>query len=282
MSTVTTDVSGTRVYVAPYIGNMDATNNGEVNTLSNVTVTIGNVDQEFTFNTTEQQAIDILNAFEVLDISNGSVADISLNLKADTGARDALVAVLGYGITTATNGSSESVETWLGNALGAEVTGILQNNGLLDLLEASDLSGSFTLVLDASGGATALKDTFAADADGTLKALFLQIPGEDIALYDICENTTTLGFLPMTRSSQLTFVFDVSASNVINYYNSEIVLGGSGVTASGDGYAPLGPQTLSGSSTKRIAVKYALHPAGTGGTAFTLSGTVDNYSLTVV
>lgn len=279
MSSVTTDTSGTRVYVAPYIAGMDATNTGTANTLGTVTVTINGIDQEFSFDTTEAQAVDLLNAFEVLDISNGSVADISLNLKTDTGVRDAFVSVVATGINSAVNGSSVSVADWLATELGASVTGLLQSNGLLDLLEASDLSGSFTVVLDASGGATNLKDQFAGDASGNLKVLFLQIPGSDVALYDICENTTTLGFLPMTRSSKLTFVFDVSASNVINYVNVDLTIPGAG--SSGEGYAPLGPQTLSGSTTKRIAVGFVLHTAGTAGTAFTKTGAVNSETLTV-
>jgi hypothetical protein len=83
----------------------------------------------------------------------------------------------------------------------------------------------------------------------------------------------------MTRGSKLTFVFDISATNVINYYNTEINLGGLS-TPSGSGFAPLSPQTLGEPSQKRVAVRCNLHGEGSDDTPFTVTGSVDNYTLT--
>ena len=280
MATLTTNVSGSRVYLAPYIAGMTATNSGTVNTLGNVTVTISGVDQSFEYFATPQESIDLLNSFEVLDISNGSVADISLNFK--PASASTFVDIVAKGVNTAVNVGNESVTTWLANSFGGDVTTLLQSNDLLDLLEANDLSGSFTIALDVSGGAIDLKDRFIADSDGTLKALFLQIPKADIDLYksSLDLNTTTLGFLPMVNSSKMTFVFDVSATNVIDYYNTDITIGES-VTPSGTGYAPLGPQALSGSSQRRIAVGIVVSNGGSAGDAMVVTGTLNNYTLSL-
>lgn len=234
-TSISTDVSN-NLFVSPVIGKLYADASGLVGTLQQVTVTINDIDRIFTADLTDAQAVAILNSFEITDVSAGpspaptsQFAEVNVTMKQDNSGNfiSALMNILEADNTVIYDASDNSLSEYLASETAKSTIELLNNDGIINLLEASELLDDFTIALDASGGAKDMWNKMSTDNNKMdyespwatfRKAIFAQIPEVVVESYfDLSSNGTSilhedisgLKFLPLRRGDTLAVVFDV-------------------------------------------------------------------------
>ena len=214
---ITSDASN-GVFVAPFIATMCADASGTVGVLQQVTVSIFDIDETFDYSITDNAVCrNILKAFAVTDVSDGSGANVQVDMSGDAKV-DFHAELTNILLSDDLSNGSVSLKGWLKNETQADVTKMLSYDTLADLLEANTLQ-TFAIDLDASGGANDLYEVM--DDDGAAAArrtLFTQLTESRVEAYAIpsdgsgnsWENTNKLNFLPLVAGDKLVFVFDVT------------------------------------------------------------------------
>ena len=220
-----------KLYVAPYIAAMYADASGQVGLLQQVTVTVTDIDRSFDIELTDTEAVKILKAFKVVDVSAGFLDSSQADVKVDTVTanaaefKSALMAALGSGDLK--DSEAVTLKNWLKAEARADTVKLLNYNTLSNLLEASDLL-EFGIDLDASGGAANMWNAIDSGAAGLRRMLYTQLPIANTHAYAApsdgsngsAEIVDTLNFLPLVKGDKLALIFDVTvgkytaASNV--------------------------------------------------------------------
>lgn len=228
---VTITTSTARGIVAPFVANLYADASGTVGTLQEVAVTMTGIDHIFNVTASEANAVKLLNAFRIQDLSAGYAAspeaNIAVTMKSKQDFVDALAALLASGSAVleedaSGNPGTKSLYQWLKAESRKDTVDILSYDTLANLLEASDLL-SYDIAIDASGGADNMYDAMnasGASAASYRKAIFAQIPKTNVQDYITVadasgltmnyENVSELAFLPLKKGNKMTFVFDVA------------------------------------------------------------------------
>ena len=218
----TVETGSTAGVVVPFIANMYVDASGTVGTLQQVTVSMSGIDEVFNVTVSNANAVKILNAFAVTDISAGYAQDpraqVKVDMKGEGDFIDGLAAAIS-GTTLATSASyaAESLYAWLKRETRKDTVDLLSYDSLSNLLEASDLL-TYDIALDASGASSNMYDAMNAGSAQYRKAIFAQISKANIDLYAApsdgsvtnSEAASGLGFLPLLKGDKLTFVFDVT------------------------------------------------------------------------
>lgn len=223
-STYSVSTDASNGLIVPFIAELCADASGTVGTLQHVNVTMSGIDEIFDVKVDAADAIKILNAFRITDISAGYGADkraeVKVVMKNDQLFKEGLRAAL-VGSTAARNASgAPNLYNWLRAESRKDTVDLLSYDSLANLLEASDLL-SYDIAIDASGAAENMYDAMngsGASAPLFRKAIFTQIEKSNIDAYlgvsdgyNINEdNVTQLDFLPLLKGDKMTFVFDVT------------------------------------------------------------------------
>lgn len=137
------------------------------------------------------------------------------------------------------NAASPTIRYVLQSEVRNEVEQMLNANGVLEYLEGDTL-GNFVFAVDASGGAANMSTLLSADA--ALRNLILQFPNRPSEFGAGASEYTKL---PVIAGDEITFVFNVSASVMINQTTEA---GSNIVTGAGAAVANAPAENLSGSS----------------------------------
>lgn len=246
------DVSG--LFVAPFIARMYAGASGEVGTLTQTTVTIVDIDKIFDVTLVDASASKFLGGFAVRDVDvsmgdAGITGDIdpsahvivTLRAGADKGNfQDALR----FALNNAKAGA-DSISDYLKTETQADVTRLLNYDGLANLLEASVLQ-RFGILVDTSNGSTDMWNTMNAGTAGQRRALFTQLTEgrvekyatvSDDGVYISRERVALMNFLPLLKGDTLALVWDV----IVGDYSAATNVAptnGSVITRRAGDYAP--------------------------------------------
>lgn len=294
----TTYTSAAQDYLAPFIASLNADASGTVGVLETQQVSITGIDDLFTVSLSNADAAKILNAFKVTDTDgpSGKFANIAVSMDAsgEKNFHDALAGVLDA-CGNLVDAASKSLYTWLKGEARADTVTLLSYDTLANMLEASDLN-TFDIAIDASGGASDLYNKMKADGAADRRAaLFRQIAKSEIESYLVpsngvsasMEKVNTLRFLPLKKSSKLTFVFDctvgdyssspaaptsgakvtaASSASVSNAVNATGAVPASIITVANNGQIA-GPLSFSTPTRRRVAVTLVM---GSGSGTFNL------------
>lgn len=211
--------------VVPFVANLYADASGTVGTLQQVTVSMSGIDEVFNVTVAEADAVKILNAFTITDISAGYKESALAEVKVDMKAAGEANFIAGLAAAVADNASratslgvsGESLYAWLKRESRKDTVDLLSYDSLSNLLEASDLL-TYDIAVDASGASSNMYDAMNAGSAAYRKAIFAQIAKANIDAYAApsdgsvqnSEAATGLGFLPLLKGDKLTFVFDVT------------------------------------------------------------------------
>jgi hypothetical protein len=211
--------TGTNGVIVPFIADMYVDASGTVGTLQQVSVVMTGIDEVFDVTVSEADAVKILNAFVITDISAGyaesAAAQVNVAMKSRADFLDGLAAALA-GNPTGEN-SAETLYAWLKRESRKDTVDLLSYDSLVNLLEASDLL-TYDVSIDASGASGNMWDAMDGGAAAYRKAIFTQISKANIDAYvtpsDGSEQNSDpasgLGFLPLLKGDKLSFVFDVA------------------------------------------------------------------------
>lgn len=219
---VSTDASNG--LIVPFIAELCADASGTVGTLQQVSVTMSGIDEVFDVEVAAADAIKILNAFRITDISAGygedARAEVKVDMKNSSTFAEGLAAAIAAGPVARNASGSPTLYSWLKAESRKDTVDLLSYDSLANLLEASDLL-SYDIAIDASGAAVNMynaMDGSGASAPLFRKAIFTQIAKANIDAYlgvsdgnNINEDDVTqLDFLPLLKGDKMTFVFDVT------------------------------------------------------------------------
>jgi hypothetical protein len=196
-----------------------------------------NIDAVFNVNLSEAQSVQLLNSFKIEDTNydlgeglvEGSIVNgvysvpatlqDTPNFTVDLDSVESFKEVLRSVVLTQANQISgkllPNAKNYFEEEMRVEMNLQLRNSGLLDMLEASNLT-NVLVSLDVSGGAASMASAIgAADAEGSTviadkrRQFLTQIPLATLQEY-LAEVQPSLHYLPLAGADSITFVFDVT------------------------------------------------------------------------
>lgn len=272
--------TGSEGVVVPFVADLYADASGTVGTLQQVTVTMTGIDEVFNVTVSDADAVKILNAFTITDISAGYKEDNRAEVKVDMKEAGESNFIAGLAAAIADNASrattagvsGESLYAWLKRETRKDTVDLLSYDSLANLLEASDLL-TYDIAVDASGAASNMFDKMVEGSAAYRKAIFTQISKTNIDEYAApsdgsvqnSEAATGLGFLPLLKGDKLTFVFDVTVGE---YTMNSDVAPSSGakinsVVNDASTAAPSGDYASSGTNQQAGAISSGVAPDAT-------------------
>jgi hypothetical protein len=225
---IKTTVENDRVaIVAPFKGTYDGTTTADIGVIgmSDQQYYTG-IDAVFEYILTEEDSVRLLNTFNVRDTNvfpsplyavdqeGYTTEQDSLHFEVDLAHKPEFMDILRTTMAVAaqtTGKTLPTVKAYFEEEMRMELNLQLQQSGLIDMLEASNVS-DVAVDLDISGGAYSMAD--AIDASGAhanlkRKQFLTQIPLATLRSY-MGEAQPFLGFLPLRGADSMTFVFDVN------------------------------------------------------------------------
>lgn len=228
---IKTTVEGDRVaIVSPFKADYTGTTTASIGVISMSDQQFyTGIDAVFEYTLTEEDAVRLLNTFNVRDtnvfpsplyaVGQPGYTDEqdSLHFEVDLANKPVFMDVLRSIMAQAgqtTGKQLSNIKAYFEEEMRVELNLQLQQSGLLDMLEASNVS-DVAVDLDISGGAYSMAETI--DASGShanlkRKQFLTQIPMGTLRSY-MAEAQPFIGFLPLRGADSMTFVFDVNVDS---------------------------------------------------------------------
>ncbi len=229
--TIKTMIDGDRVaIVSPFKADYTGTTTADIGVIgmSDQQFFTG-IDAVFEYTLTEEDAVRLLNSFNVRDTNvfpsplyavgqeGYTNEQDSLHFEVDLANKpvfkDVLRTIMAQAGQT-TGKQLSNIKAYFEEEMRVELNLQLQQSGLLDMLEASNVS-DVVVDLDISGGAHNMADVIdasGANANLKRKQFLTQIPLATLRSY-MAEAQPFLGFLPLRGADSMTFVFDVNVDS---------------------------------------------------------------------
>ena len=293
---VTAYENGSVSLIAPFVGAADGTSSASVGVLKVDNVVYTGIDAVMEVDLEEADAVALLNSFSVKERNgNPFSADYTGDklplVDVDFDAAGGFSAVMRKVLTTSREvapATHSTVTTYFNEQMRISLNAVLNETGLLDMLEASNVD-NVSVVLDMSAGAidmtskvagTTSNSTFNDSVPARRRLFATQIPLATWVQYLVLgvppeanedEGRTQLDFLPMKGNDSITFVFDITVAppSSLATSASAVASGLEGFTIEANGQ--FGATTLNVSlapTQRRIAFKATLKNSEGSGKPF--------------
>lgn len=222
-----TTIDGDRVaIVSPFKAFYDGTTTASIGVteMTNQQFFTG-IDAVFEYVLTEADSVKLLNCFEVVD-TNEDVDSSGANLWSIETSQDTANITVGLvngadfktvietiiaGGNQVTGKQLSSAKKYFEEEMRVELNLQLKNSGLLDMLEASNVS-NVVVTLDNAGGAQSMYDEITGGSAANRLKLLTQIPYSTLDSY-FGEVQPSVHYLPLKGADSFTFVFDVTVDS---------------------------------------------------------------------
>jgi hypothetical protein len=274
---VSTITSTANYYVAPYVAALDTSGTAVLTAvqLSQLAVTIANIQRTFKITLTNMQTAALLNAFTVS--KNGEHLTVALDESAfvavfdnviDGALDDAAAAVAAdpaNGLKGRLAKPAAKVADWLSHGLKNTLVDYI----LRTLKVSAEVSSAPVTVNAGSSASTDMYDGLAASSD-VLEAIYLQISQPTLELYRV-DNIPTTNALPLQGGDKMVFVFDTAPLTVTTsvsqtQQNASDAAGGAGgdamVATLPNKYAQAANGTIVMTDTYRVAFEVTMFGSG--------------------
>ncbi len=229
-------LSGNRAAViAPMSGTMTAGSTADIGVAEKQQVAFTGIKSIFEKVLTLDDSIKLLSCFSVEDKNTivgkndgttnvSPLLDVSLMASQATNFQDVLKVLFNEAVQTFGDADSNGMPVLdlLSDGMRAKINSLLSTNGLLDLLEASNVmnvqvtlnadAGALDMYKAISGTREGVTPAVAADIKAKRRLFLTQIPKATLESYLLHEETTAISFLPLKGGDSMTFVFDISVS----------------------------------------------------------------------
>jgi hypothetical protein len=273
---VSSVTSAANYYVAPYVAALDTSGTAVLTAvqLSQLAVTIANIQRTFKITLTNMQTAAFLNAFTVS--KNGANLTVALDETAfvavfddviEGALDDAAVAVAAdpaNGLKGRLAKPASKVADWLSHGLKNTLVDYI----LRTLKVSAEVTSAPVTVNADSAASTDMYDGLAASSD-VLEAIYLQISQPTLELYRE-DNIPTTNALPLQGGDKMVFVFDTAPLTVTTTVsqtqdNASGAISGAGVGAPAEipnKYAQAANGTIVMTDTYRVAFEVTMFGSG--------------------
>ncbi len=183
------------------------------------------IDAVFEYVLTEAQSVKLLNCFEVVDTNEDvdasganlwsvqtaqDTANITVDLVSQADFKEVLESIITDG-SQVTGKQLLNAKRYFEEEMRVELNLQLKNSGLLDMLEASNVS-NVVVTLDNAAGAQSMYDEITQGTAANRLKLLTQIPYSTLDSY-FGEVQPSVHYLPLKGADSFTFVFDVNVDS---------------------------------------------------------------------